>query len=483
MIDGVQFTYHSNNARLTKLPCWEVLVNESTGQKVNDLRTCSIRGMHLQLKPRTNINGFALLANGSLPMWHNCGINNAYNFTFINLIDSIDSVTSALTISPSNCYLHGLEIGVNIPLPYSPNRILQNAICYKGRPFTQINTRQYSKGINASLTDYNVKLYSKTAQSNTGTNILRLEVHLHKMRFAKGYNITTLADLQNPAKVFKLYAILHEALSHIIFTDTKVQLSQLNNREQKQWLAISNPLSWQNLNKFKALRQRKTAKNLIQKHGNLINLEAELLQAWHTAFNGINTADKTLLFHRQNLENEADKNATISQLECTGKRSHILTENTIPQNTSFSTQIIENNLIKTVDINCANTTKNNKNALAKNNNKKNVRTNAQNQIATPAKPPTKCASCGKDISTQRNGSKFCSEAIHGKKAKQCRNKASNKTRTIKRRIAKAEHQNQFLAITYTNDGHTYTDILHPTELSIKPQQWQTIVNVKAMPPP
>ena len=43
-----------------------------------------------------------------------------------------------------------------------------------------------------------------------------------------------------------------------------------------------------------------------------------------------------------------------------------------------------------------------------------------------------CVTCGRDISKQKKGSKYCSEKSHGRKAKQCRNRQSNPIHKTKR---------------------------------------------------
>jgi hypothetical protein len=39
--------------------------------------------------------------------------------------------------------------------------------------------------------------------------------------------------------------------------------------------------------------------------------------------------------------------------------------------------------------------------------------------------PKYCLTCGRDITSQKISSKFCSEKMHGKEVKKCRNKVSN----------------------------------------------------------
>lgn len=452
MIDGVQFTYHTKGKALLKLPIWNVEIHEQTGKRVNDERNANFRSMYLKLKPCTNNNGFNLLANGSLHKWYNCGEHNNNDFSFLSLYDTICSVTSALIIDPSQCYLHGLEIGLNIVLPFTALRVIKNVVCYKGKPFTQINKRNTHKGIVCSLSDYDVKLYDKAAQSKSeGGKVLRFEIHLHKMRVIKDYEIATLLDLQNPFKTYALKNLLIDVLSSIVWTDTAVQLSMLSNREQKQWLYLCNQTSWQSMNKRKAYREREKVCRLIQKHGNKIDLKPLILTTWETLFFDVLEAQKMGLFHQHIFKKEAEKNGTISQLECYVKRSHILDQNTRVVNTTISKEISINKERK---------------KCAKDEQIKNVRT---------------CKSCGNDITRQHYKSVFCSELIRGKAAKKCRNKNSNTRRLLKDKIKKAMIQQNFIAVTYTENEKTYTDTLHPTEIMLQRTWIDKVVRVEILP--
>jgi hypothetical protein len=54
--------------------------------------------------------------------------------------------------------------------------------------------------------------------------------------------------------------------------------------------------------------------------------------------------------------------------------------------------------------------------------------------------PVKCLQCGKDISKQKKGSKYCSEKIYGKEAKSCRNKVSNPKHNKQRKRIRLEQR-------------------------------------------
>jgi len=436
MIDGTQFTFHTPHPKtyLLGLPCWEVLINEKTGQKVNDMRTANIRGLDMKLKPSIN-GGYNLLINGSLHKYYNYGKQNADQFTFSKLVQSVDSITDILGINPDKCVLHGLEIGVNLPLSYSPAKVLKNLVCYRSRPFTQINKRSAYKGAQCALTQYTVKVYDKQKQSGIDCgNILRVEVSVSKMQAMTKYNIITLADLQNVDKVFPLVNILQEALNGIIWNDTAANLNRLSDRELKQWLFYSNPKSWQAMGKFKRNRANKAWEILLRKYGNPPNLLPLVLNTWKSLFNCEKEAQKPQPFYQLSNKSEAVETATFLPLECTVKRLHPNQVNSIYRNTE--NYYIENN-----------------NIISKENKKKEAK-------------KLYCLSCGRNIEQQKKSSKFCSEKLYGRSAKKCRNKKSNLRRDMKIKVERAIKQNTFLAITYQDKtGNAYTDILHSTALA------------------
>jgi predicted RNA-binding Zn-ribbon protein involved in translation (DUF1610 family) len=122
------------------------------------------------------------------------------------------------------------------------------------------------------------------------------------------------------------------------------------------------------------------------------------------------------------------------------------------------------------------------------------KTQVQNTPQKTQKTKRVCVSCGRDISHQKAGSKFCSENHYGKQAKRCRNKASNtarKTKLIEARkietealkLLTREYLYSDLKITYTrNDGkRTRTN-----SQKIKPVPWkkrQKIISVRVKAPP
>lgn len=439
MIDGIQLTYHVRKpeSHLLGLLCWEVLTNEKTGQRVNDEKTAHFRGLDLKLKS-SSYDGHNFLVNGSLHKFHNCGQHNADQFTFQKLFQSIDSFTDVFSIDPTKCFIHGIEIGVNIELPFPPIRVLKNVVCYRSRPFTQINKRSAAKGLQCSLTQYRVKVYDKAKQSGIDCgNVLRFEVAIDKMQVLAKYRVTTLADLQDFEKVRSLIGVLREALEGIVWTDTTANLNRLSDREQKQWLYFSNPKTWGQMSKFQRNRAFKKWETLLHRYGNPIDLLPLLLDTWSNMCCPEMEAENPQPFYRHFSKVEAEKSATFLQLVCTGKRLRTSLEDSTLSKTTF--------------------------------------------LPTTTNQKRFCLSCGKDISNQSNQTIFCSEKLHGKAAKRCRNKSSNKRRGQKRKINSAMKKNGYLLITYTDgNGNSYSDILHPSELSITKEWLDKIQSIESI---
>ncbi len=456
MIDGIDIRFHTPDpeTHLLGLPRWEVWNYEDTGERIDDNRITKLRDLHLRLKPST-FGGYKLFANGSLHKFHNCGEHNADQFTFLKLVQSIDSFTDLLCIDARKCFINGLEIGVNIPLSCSPIKVFKNLVCYRSKAFTQINKKNAHKGLQCSLTQYAVKVYDKAKQSGIDCgNVLRLEIAVSKMQAIAKFNISTLADLQNPVKVYALIDLLKETLRGIIWTDSSANLKLLTPREQKQWLYYSNPKTWETFGKYQRKRAIKTWRNLLSKYGNPPDLLPLVLNTWERLFSfsemGEFEAEKQPLFYQQDFKMEAHKIATFLPLECTVKRWRNDYEKSLLTNTGFCNKE-KNNISHKKD---------------------------------GEKKPIKryCLSCGKDISEQNKRTIFCSENLYGKAAKRCRNQNSNKRRDRKRIIQKALTKNNYLAFTYSGEGaNTYTDILHPAELSITKDWLDRIQQIILLP--
>lgn len=391
------------------------------------------------------VTGLRFTLNGSLHKYHNRGIHNADRFTFTDLQKSIGSLCDITAIAPDRFNLHGIEIGLNISLPFAPQRILKNLVSYGNRPFDQMDKKSRETGLQCNLQGYKLKIYDKGKQSRKGGNVLRFEVAIKKMATLKKYGIATLEDLNDPDKVAALLELLYTAHDKIIWTDTAANLNPLTHREQKKWLAYSNPKTWECMDKRRRFDNLKQWKNLLSKYGKCYNLKTAISDEWKRLFNG--------QCSQPNHEMKAGKNRTFYPLVYTGKKSCFSITDLYPIHPFKETDLKEKKAQKKLE-------------------------------KSPIQKSRFCKSCGSDISNQSAQSKFCSSKYVGKKkARQCRNKDSNKRLSIKRKINRAMKNDRFLQITYAMpDGQTYTDILHPKEIHLT-KKWldrvQTITKLKA----
>lgn len=443
MIDGIQFTFHTPDARshILSLPFWEVLINEESGKKVNELRTANFRAIDLKLK-LAQVGGYFLFANGSLHKYYNCGIHNADQFTFEKLTESIHGFTTTLGIDPKECEIHGLEIGVNLELSHTPLRMLKNVVSYGSKGFTAINKRNARKGLQCSLKQYAVKIYDKGEQSDiSDINVIRFEVSVSKMQVIKVHDIITLADLQVKDKVFSLVRELQKAAKNIIWTDSTVNLRPLTSREQKQWLSFSNPLIWARMSKHTRTRAVRSWEILLNKYGEKPDLISAINNAWSKLFE----AENVQPFYQLESKSEANKIATFLPLECTVKRLNTFTKLLPFNKTTFPRR-------KSKSISDKNPS---------------------------ANTLSKCLSCGKLLINQRKLSRFCSERLYGTKGKSCRNKHSNKKRKIRRQLEVMMRSSNFISITYHDRMMIeFSDILHTSEVDIKSEWLNRIVSIK-----
>jgi hypothetical protein len=442
-----------------------ITVDRETGEVMSAARIAIYKGLRFEMRPAITGNSTTLMLNGSLHKYYNQGEHNANDFPFSALLSTITELSTTFGIEPSMATLHGLEVGVNIKLPFSPLRVFKQVVCYRNKPFTQIDKHNKRLGFICCLCDYEVKLYDKQAQSKQlGGYVLRFEIKVKKMRYLRPYQIFTMADLTNGDKIYKLLHLLIEVLQGIVFFDYSIDPKKLTRRELKQYLIFGNPVSWQTMNKCMLTRNRQRLNDLMHKHSRRqlkALLTGWIFDTWNGLFNGSIEAEKMQPFHQLSYPDYANKNATFSHLEYKQEKVAPIINNIPVENeqqnirTSFNNTSKKNNDIysaKSAQINCA--------------------------VSAHLKH---CKTCGRDISGQRPASLFCSERIHGPMARKCRNKDSNRRRDYKRIINKAIIMQNFISLTYQVGMATYTDTLHPSELAITKPWLDKITRIDILP--
>jgi hypothetical protein len=344
---------------------------------------------------------------GSLHKHSNADGINWNNFIFTDLSKTLDALHANYGIILKNTHIHTLEIGVNIPLNYAPKRVFKSVICHKGKAFDHIDRRGQYMGVVCEHTDYIIKLYDKGQQAHIMDNtmyLLRYELKLKRQRMLEPYGVRTFADLQSVEKVLPLLCLLIDRLNEIIFFDFTQPTDSMTDTQRLHWERYSNPKYWERLNRKQYYNARKQYAGMIAKYGALdCNklLGEKVIKKWLEL-------------------------AEISKHKTLGQIPHILKR--IESSFSGTFSKLE--------------------YLMENVPYEGKKMNTKKQSVFGVKKKRFCVSCGRDISEQKNNSRFCSEKLYGKEARKCRNKDSNRRLALKRKIKRAKEKDLKIKIIF-----------------------------------
>jgi len=360
-----------NNPRLD----WEQRTNEKTGE-IKEY-TADFHGLTFQIIDNQYLN-----ISGSIHKHWNAingrGDHNHNDFTLLDLTDVILGFSKRFIMTPSNCIIENVECGVNVIPPIPATEILRSVINHKGKPFNRILSQKMNY-LECQHRQYFLKLYDKGLQYDQG-NILRFEIKTRKMEIVKNANIETLSDLMNPHNMKQLGTILTGNFNDILFYDYTIPETGLNAKERLILTQGQNPLFWgdyKRTNPENYFKKRNRFKDLVKKYGTR-DIQEIILPLIGQKWNELLTNDPK----------------TLQELTG-GKKSNI---------TGIDTSNIGTNPV-----------------------------NLSLNDPDPGTPPRRyCLSCGRDITNQRPGAKFCGAKYVGySQAHRCRNIDSNPRNRIR----------------------------------------------------
>ena len=112
--------------------------------------------------------------HGSLHKYANGGLHNADSFRLSDLCRVFTELQKVYGINSDITRLYSVEFGINLKLPYDPQRILKAIRMYKGYTFTPIG----KIGFIYEADSYKLKIYDKGKQCGVSgfDSILRIEI-------------------------------------------------------------------------------------------------------------------------------------------------------------------------------------------------------------------------------------------------------------------------------------------------------------------
>lgn len=338
---------------------------------------------------------------------------NWNDYTFTQFRETVNELCNTFNIDPRAMHLLQFEAGVNIKPPIRTPRALQAIICHReGHAFTPMrSTKGRSLGIVMEREEYAIKVYDKGRQYGLPGDLLRFELKYRKSAAFNRENIYTLHDLLDPKSWQRLETRILTLYGELFIAEPSIDLGNLTNKQRMFVHLARTPLCWQELTKGKRYKARERYSKIVERFAGS-DLKAALAQTI-----------KGKLGYLLNIplqdELRGDEFTNIGRGDQLGKERPF--HGSIKVGNGYSYQL-NNGLPELRD--------NHELTVPDNYGVPTVFVPLElsgNKVASPLnkRGKTRCLTCGRDITGQRTGSKYCSEAIYGKAAKRCRNAGSN----------------------------------------------------------
>jgi hypothetical protein len=296
---------------------------------------------------------------------------NYGNYTLTDFERTANELSELLQINTILLRVRCFEFGVNINPSHDTNEVLNAIICHRGNEYEKrtYNGNGYLKRFVNA--QYEIKIYNKSKQYNLSANILRYEIKVLKMDFVN-------KKLQRPINTVPdlLNPEVIAGLSNILINSIDnlyMYDYRINPKQIKSNRDKHTLIECINPAFWELYRGTHTPTGYKKK----VKRFRELVRNY--APDNLQTEIKTMVLNQ------------LTDLQTVTQNYHYTQNRTVTQNYPY---IVSNN-----------------SAL-----------NARY-----------CLTCGRDITHQKTNSRFCSEKIHGPRAKKCRNKLSNLKRDEKRK--------------------------------------------------
>lgn len=432
MIDGTKLRIHPDaQRRLRTHPLlagrWR---SRGHGKAVNERHTAKWNGW--------TFTGDATRCweiRGSFHKAHHGG-TNWQDYTFAQFRETVATLCDAFGLHDAGLTLAGLEVGVNIVPSMPTAEVLRSIVLHKNaHPVAMAK----GHGVEIVHAGYRFKVYNKAAQypQHVTGELLRVEVKVNKMRTLAGCEVRSVADLLDPAAWTRLRAFLLSKFNELLIVEPHMPTDALRPAQRDLVVKAAAPSYWQAMPRQRRSERRRTLDALFVRYASP-NLKTNL------------RALIVAKLEELNAEVPAIMPAPLTRDVCTKGTAGTSAPGTRTfaprgQRPAKTPRQDQNRTFAPLAIRGAN-----------------VRVDAKGGDATevgmmpPAQPARRCLACGRDISAQDPRSRVCSERIHGKAGKACRNKLSNRSLTLRRMAERGGllfDERPFVAVATSNPTH------------------------------
>ncbi|MDT0647477.1 hypothetical protein RM545_12315 [Zunongwangia sp. F260] len=435
MIDGVKIRCVGTNSRdweNNPLLSFSTKVDEQTGEIKSDTKIAFYRGLYFFLIPSTIKDEVHCILRGSLPKYFNHGRDNAFDFTFQMLRESIFDIKNRFSIDPNTAIVQHFEYGVNIHTEKAPQTIIRGLRAFQSNCFTSLKVDEFFNGRQLNKQEYQYKVYDKGLQlRKKGKNFLRVELAVKSQKKAKRYGISVLADLCKMSNLEKIKPDLLKVWEEMIFYDSGMKWRLMNKKQKEKMLYYLDATNWEKFTR----KQRFRAKNIfvqLRKEFCSSTTQEDLLQQLIIKLEEL-TAAKGNALRKLPEENETRKKERFTRLDKPVKRGQNQTQNSPEKKKGKSVKM---------------------------------------------KKP-KCKTCGTDISHKRAGSiycgKFCNNVQHAKNRKNRRHRRKaielKNLNYLLKSIEDSEHK---FKIFFIRHNKTYFSLYHQHNICLIKEDIQVV---------
>lgn len=372
MIDyiSIQLNCTPESLLSNKVLDFQTILNERTGEILPHKRVAHLSSsLTIEIICNPQTNVSSCFLKGSLHK-HALHNRNCDDYNMQQFETTVIELTDTLQISPKMCNVRAFEYGVNVSPTHITKNVLNSIIAYNGYEYEKRAFNGNGYLKKFVSSQYEIKVYDKAMQYHLTDNILRYEMKVTKMQFVRGKNIPI------------------------------VTLSDLLNRENIQRL---NELLLNTFRRLYVFDYRINTKCINNRRDRNTLIECSNPTFW-TIYRQIHTPTG----YKKKV-----------------KRFNELVKKYAPDNLKKCVEQLITDKLKNLS-NCYPILPLSKNAT--------VTRFYTHIVGNNGQPMTKyCLTCGRDISNQKNNSKFCSEKTYGPHVKVCRNKVSNLKRDEKRK--------------------------------------------------
>jgi hypothetical protein len=322
--------------------------------------------------------------------------NNLPDFTHAQFVEAVHSLCNAFQLFPGALHFLNLEVGVNITPPMPTRDLL---------PFVLFHRTQRPQAMRAPAIGiyiehkghFRYKIYDKAAHGLESFELLRIELHVDRMAILNRIGIHTAADLLDPASWGRLRAFLLDKFDELFIAGADIDPDAVTAAQGELLSKAKDGSYWKGLTANKRHRKRGKVERLWRTHSRPY-LKDELRHRIAAKVDTLTAAE----------QEGGTFDATCARAQArtpanTGVVHHPLPVEVTPQAPDPGTDLTD------------------------------VKQTTVNTLRL-------CQTCGRDITDQRAGSVYCSEARYSNAGKRCRNAGSNPRNNRLRSLERIERE-------------------------------------------